>query len=107
MTKLNLDAARAEANEEDHVVTLDGHDYTLPARWPVLATERLMNGEATAAVALLFGEDHVDAVAPLLSVDDLNAIGEQLYGFSEEAENVAPIRAATSPNRAQRRAKSS
>jgi hypothetical protein len=106
LTKLNLDAARAEANEEDHVVTLDGQDYTLPARWPVLTTEKLMNGEASAAIALLFGAENVEAVAPLLSVDDLNAIGEQLYGFTEDdAEKVAPIRAA--PNRAQRRAKTS
>jgi|SRR5215471_5727987 len=106
MVKLDLDARRAEAAGEPHQVVLGGVTYQLPAEFPVVAGEHLANAEMTAAVGLLFGRDHAEAVLALLTAEDINAIVDECYGFGGDVVVARPpAKAATNGNRAARRAK--
>lgn len=101
MGSLDLDARRAEAELEDHKLTLGGKVYALPAELPLLFADRLAKGEIEDAITILFGDDAGVEVAPLLTDQDLNAIANDLYGMDSPESGASP----SSSNRAGRRAK--
>jgi len=108
MVRLDLDARRAEAQGEPHEVVLGGVTYQLPAEFPVVAGEYLASAEMSAAVGLLFGQDNVAAVLPVLTAEDINAIVDECYGFGGDvvmARPPAQTANGTNGNRAARRAK--
>lgn len=90
MARLDLDAARAEYDDEDHLVVLAGAEWTLPAKFPVIVAQYMATGQIDKAVSALFsGEgDPVAVVAPLLNDDDLDRIMRDLYGV-EPAEGAS------------------
>jgi hypothetical protein len=102
MASLDLDARRAEANLEDHKLTLGGKVYSLPAEMPLLFADRLQNEKIEEAIHVLFGPEDGGEVAPLLTGQDLEAIAQNLYGLDGSGE--APA-SPPSLNRAGRRAK--
>lgn len=87
MGTLDLDKRREEYGE-GHVVTLGGESYTLPPKFPVIVAQHLQAGRVDLAVGVLFGDDAIDVVAPMLNDDDINAILFELYGL-DEPEGVA------------------
>ncbi len=102
MAELDLDARRAEANLEDHKLTLGGKVYSLPAEMPLLFADRLAKGDLEDAILLLFGDEEGGEVASLLTDKDLAAIAEDLYGMGDTGNSSAsPV----SLNRAGRRSK--
>lgn len=78
---LNLDARRAEVLHKSKTVTIGGASYELPPELPLIFGEHLAGGQFRAGLELLFG-DGTDTVAPLLSMDDLVAICQDLYGIA-------------------------
>lgn len=83
----DLDKILAESNRTPKEVILGGETYELPAVFPVIAGDRLSRGEVEGALALLFGADNVDAIAPYIGVDEddgspvLEALIEDVYGL--------------------------
>lgn len=86
MGRLDLDAQRSEANDEPHTVVLGGREWKLPARFPLVAGQRMQEGEVEGAIAMLFGEDAVETLSPLFSTEDLEAIADQLYDLTDRAQ---------------------
>lgn len=82
MGTLDLDKRREEYGE-GHVVTLGGESYSLPAKFPVIVAQYLQQGRVDLAVGVLFGNDAIDVVSPLLNDDDIEAILFELYGLEE------------------------
>lgn len=94
----DLDALLAEANKDRSArpVILGGVTYDLPAVLPALVGDRLSKGNIEAALELLFGVEHVAAVAPLIGIDEdgcpvLEAIIQDVYGLGDDT---GPIEAA-------------
>jgi len=99
MATLDLDArraARTEAEDTPHEVTLGGHVYPLRARMPLEFTQLLGEGKLVDAVKLLLvdPDDWADFRQAVPDDDDLIAITE-LYGV-DLGEAVAS--AGSSPN---------
>ena len=108
MGRLDLDAQRAEANDEPHEVVLGGREWKLPARFPLVAGQRMQEGAVEEAIAMLFGPDAVEHLSPLFSTEDLEAIADQLYDLNDRAQRAqAAANTATNGNRAARRAAAS
>ena len=80
MARVDLDARRAQAGAKPHVVVLDGVEYSLPARLPLVIAENLVEGNFRDAIRGMFGPDS-EAVVDALTLDDLLAIAEQAYGL--------------------------
>jgi hypothetical protein len=111
--ELDLDARAAEANLEDHKVTLGGKVYSLPAEVPLGFASLLMREDLDGAMIMLFDEDaerlmygirEADGAVvekPSLTPENLNAL-IKLYGL-EDVGNSSASR--PSLNRAGRRAK--
>jgi hypothetical protein len=81
MARVDLDARRAQFGAEDHVVVLDGIEYRLPAKLPLVVAQRFVEGDYAAALRGMFGEAHADRVLATISLDDLLAIAEDAYGL--------------------------
>jgi hypothetical protein len=81
VARVDLDARRAEAGNEPHVVVLDGTEYLIPAKLPLAVAERLVQGQMTEAIRGMFGDEHVETVADVLTLDDLLAIADECYGL--------------------------
>lgn len=86
MGTLNLDDRRAERDNKPHKLTLDGDEWELPAKLPLVAIEYMESLKIRAAVGVLFGEDAIDRLAPLLDQDDIEDIFSELYGVGEDAK---------------------
>jgi hypothetical protein len=95
MARLDLDARRAEANSDPHVVQLGGHDYELPPKLPLALAQYLVEGRTVDAIRILFGDDAAPAVERLLTDDDLDAIARQLYGVTPGEARPALARSPT------------
>lgn len=104
MGVLDLDARRAEANDEPHQLTLGGETYELPARVPLAFVEELSNNRFYEAIALLFGADNAEPVFALLSAEDLDVIAKDLYDMGGDGVGKASA-SSSSSNRAGRRSK--
>src|SRR5262245_55837673 len=107
MGRLDLDAIHAEATETPHIVVLAGQEWSLPPIFPLVVAEHLQAGQCRDAIALLFGEDAVDVLSPVLGLEDIDMIAEALYDVAGKAQAVQSRHAAltaSNGNRAQRRA---
>jgi hypothetical protein len=82
VARVDLDARRAAAGNEPHVVVLEGVEYRIPAKLPLVTAERMIAGDFRDALRLMFGEEHVDAVASAITLDDLLAIADAAYGLT-------------------------
>jgi hypothetical protein len=103
MTRLDLDAQRAEGNAEPHIVVLAGKEWSLPPRFPLVVGQHMQGGDVEAAIAGLFGDDAVEVLLPIFAAEDIEAIADQLYNLNEKAESLTAA-TATNGNRATRRA---
>jgi hypothetical protein len=79
VARVDLDARRAQL--EDHVVVLDGAEYRLPARLPLVVAESLVAGEFRVALSGMFG-DQAEGVVDRITLDDLLAIASDAYGLT-------------------------
>ncbi len=84
MSVLNLDERRAERDNKPHTLTLDGDVWELPPKLPLVAIEYMEGLKIRAAVGVLFGEDAVDRLAPMLDQDDIEDIFSELYGVGDD-----------------------
>jgi hypothetical protein len=80
VARVDLDARRAQ--QEDHVVVLDGAEYRLPARLPLVVAEEMVAGNFRVALTGMFGEAQSGAVVDAISLDDLLAIARECYGLT-------------------------
>ena len=101
MAELDLDARRAEAQLEDHKLTLGGKVYLFPAEVPLLFGDRLNKDGIEEGMQLLLGEEEGSEVALLLSDPELITIAKTFYGDSVPELQASP----PSLNRAGRRSK--
>lgn len=106
---LDLDRRRAERDEKPKQVTLDGDEWELPARLPLVVIEDLTNGHVRSVIAGTFGaaaaekarSEHEDAdkaqlaaeravekvvhrLGPLLDSDLLNSVFDELYELGDK-----------------------
>jgi hypothetical protein len=105
---LDLDKRRAERDDVALGVTLDGDEWELPARLPLVVSEDLANGRLRAVIAGTFGAkaaadarkgktgaaaqvaaDHavapiVDRLGPLLDDDIMSELFAELYDMGEK-----------------------
>lgn len=80
----DLDARRAQYADDTKPVQLGGVVYQLPAKLPILVGEAFRDGRWLEAVAMLFGQKHVDTVAPLLDKDLFIELAQKLYAPDDE-----------------------
>lgn len=102
MGRLDLDAARAaraakaEAEGDEHVVKLDGQEFTLPAEMPAAFALHVLEGNIFKGLEALFGAEQYAAFASIAySIDDLVELADgvaQLYGFENVGEALASRR---------------
>lgn len=105
MGRLDLDAARAaraakaEAEAEEHVVTLEGHDFILPPEMPAAFALHVLEGNIFRGLAALLGdEQYAEFSAIRYSIDDLIELADgvaQLYGFNNVGEALASRRSSS------------
>lgn len=82
-------AARAELQDDPAVLVAGGEQFELPAELPIRFAELLSQGEFTAAITVLLGEQDVErlyALRPPLSFKDVEALAEHvndIYGMAE------------------------
>lgn len=86
MTRIDLDARRAEHAHEPIIVILDNTEYELPAALPLRVPHLAMQGRVYEAVEVLFGDD-AEAAAEKLTLDDLARIIE---GYGVEPGKASP-----------------
>lgn len=70
MATLNLDKRRDERDDEPHKVTLDGREWKLPARLPLVVAEDLASGRLRAVIAGTFGAEDGEAAREGIEDDD-------------------------------------
>lgn len=106
---LDLDRRRAERDEKPHKVILDGDEWELPSRLPVVVIEDLARGNLRSVVSTLFGavpgeaerakhddsargraaqgrvvDGIIDRLAPLVDQEMLEAILDELYELGDK-----------------------
>jgi hypothetical protein len=93
MGHLDLDAARAEYENQGHTIDLAGRTWHLPAKLPVMIAQHMATGQIEDAISALFTEDDALAViGGLLNSDDL----ERIMGLYEMETNTEAIAAVAS-----------
>lgn len=97
---IDLDARRAQYADDTKSVKLGGVVYELPGRLPILVAQACKDGDFMLACRMLFGEEHLEAVGPLLDrdlfIEFLNEmysdVGESSASSSSSATNGARSR---------------
>lgn len=91
-TVLDLDKRRDERDEKPHLVTLDETEWELPARLPMVAVQRLAEGNIEAVIGLTFGatakgdkatQAVIARLGPLLDKDLLETVLNDLYDLGD------------------------
>lgn len=112
MGHLDLDAARAaraakaEGEREEHVVTLEGHDFALPFEMPAAFAIHVMEGSIFRGLQVLFGDEQYATFATITySLEDLIELVDgiaELYGFESLGEALASRRSSLSTGKPSR-----
>lgn len=76
----DLDKRREQNAKTPKEVILDGDTWSLPADFPIICAEYFMDGKFSAAVGVLFGEGNIGRLAPLLGLEMMKDLAEEVYG---------------------------
>ena len=90
---LDLDQRRADRDEKPKTVRLDGDEWELPARLPLIVAEDLSRGNLRAVIAGTFGanagderatEKVVNRLGKVLDKDLMEVVLDELYDLGDE-----------------------
>lgn len=90
---LDLDKRRAERDDKPHRVVLDGDEWELPARLPLVVAEDLSRGNLRAVIAGTFGanagderstEKVVTRIGKILDKDLMEEVLDELYDLGDK-----------------------